>query len=89
MAAKPLGPCQADALEQLSKSDLERVPAGWLVLAHPLMPVIPHLTVRSLAERGLCRISWHGGRETARITQSGRKMWAEIAAARARIHSAA
>ncbi len=89
MPAKPIGTCQADALEQLAKSNLERVSSGWIVLAHPLMPVIPHPTVRSLADRGLCRVIWHGDQETARITQAGRKMWAEIQAARVRIHSAA
>jgi hypothetical protein len=89
MPAKPLGTWQADALEQLAKSNLERVSPGWLVVASPLMPVIPHLTVKSLADRGLCRIIWHGGQETARLTQAGRKVRSEIQAARARIQSAA
>jgi hypothetical protein len=89
MQAKHLGTCQADAIEQLAKSEIERVSAGWTVIAHPSMPVIPHQTVRSLADRGLCRILQHSGRETARITQSGRKAWREIEAARVRIRSAA
>src|SRR5262245_17980755 len=89
MKAKHLGRCQADALEQLAKRDLKRMSPGWTVLGQPLMPVIPHPTVRSLANRGLCRIKWRAGRETARITQGGRKVWGEIQAARARIWSAA
>jgi hypothetical protein len=89
MHAKPLGTWQADALEQLASSEIERASAGWVVSAHPSMPVIPHQTVRSLADRGLCRIFWRSGRETARVTQTGRKVWREIQAARARVRSAA
>ena len=89
MQAKSLGRCQADALEQLAKSKLERADPGWTVAARPLMPLILHQTVRSLADRGLCRIMWQAGRETARITQGGRKVWGGIQAARARIRSAA
>jgi len=76
-------------IEQLAKSEIERASAGWVVIAHPSLPVISHQTVRSLADRGLCRIFWRSGREAARITQTGRKTWDEIEAARARIHSAA
>jgi hypothetical protein len=89
MQARSLGTWQADALEQLGNSEIERAPAGWVVSAHPSLPVIPHQTVRSLADRGLCRIFWRSGREAARITQTGRKAWREIEAARARIGSAA
>lgn len=89
MLARPLGTCQADGLEQLAKSDLERVPAGWIVVTHPVMPIITNQTVRSLGDRGLCRIIWHRGRETARISSAGRKAWREIEAARFRVHSAA
>jgi hypothetical protein len=89
MQAKPLGRCQADALEQLVKSELEHADPGWTVAAHPLTPLILHQTVRSLADRRLCRIMRHAGRETARVTQGGRKAWREIEAARARVHSAA
>ncbi len=53
------------------------------------MPIISHLTVRSLADRRLCRVTQHTGREIARITQNGRKTWREIEAVRARIHSEA
>ncbi len=84
-----LGTHQVDALEQLAKSNLEHVSSGWIVIAHPSMPIISHLTVRSLADRRLCRITQHTGREIARITQNGRKAWREIEAVRARIHSAA
>src|SRR6516162_6430927 len=48
---------QVDALEHLAKSDLERTAGGWIVLAEPRMPVFRHVTVRSLADRGLCRIA--------------------------------
>jgi hypothetical protein len=89
MQTKFLGTWQADALEQLAKSEIERASAGWVVLAHPSSPVIPHQTVRSLADRGLCRIFWRSGREAARMTQTGRKAWREIEAARARVRSAA
>ena len=78
-----------EALEQLATSELERADPGWTLKAHPLMPVILHQTVRSLADRGLCRIVRHSVQETARITQNGRKAWREIEAARARIRSAA
>jgi hypothetical protein len=76
---------QVDALEQLGKSDFERGGPGWIVVAHPSMPVVRPQTVRSLADRGLCRISWPHGVETARITQAGRKVLSEIQAVRARI----
>ena len=91
MRAKPspLYNAQVDALEQMAKSDIEHGGPGWVVLAHPLMPVIRPQTIRSLAERGLCRIIWLHGRETARITQAGRKALSEIRAVRARIRSAA
>ena len=65
MQTKSLGTCQADAIEQLVRSEIERVSAGWIVIAHPLTPIIPHQTVRSLAERGLCRILRHSGRGRA------------------------
>jgi hypothetical protein len=84
-----LGTHQVDALEQLANSNLEHVSSGWIVIAHPSMPIISHLTVRSLADRRLCRVTRHSGREIARITQNGRKAWREIEAVRARIHSAA
>jgi hypothetical protein len=84
-----LGTHQVDALEQLAKSNLEHFSSGWVVIAHPSMPIISHMTVRSLADRGLCRMIQHSGREIARITQNGRKAWREIEAVRARIHSAA
>jgi hypothetical protein len=84
-----LGTHQVDALEQLAKSNLEHVTSGWIAIAHPSMPIISHVTVRSLADRRLCRIVQHSGREIARITQNGRKAWREIEAVRARIHSAA
>jgi hypothetical protein len=84
-----LGTHQVDALEQLAKSNLEHVSSGWIVVAHPSMPIISHVTVRSLADRRLCRIISHSGREIARITQTGRKAWREIETVRARIHSAA
>jgi hypothetical protein len=35
MQAKHLGTCQADAIEQLAKSEIERVSAGWIVIAPP------------------------------------------------------
>jgi hypothetical protein len=89
MRARSLGTWQADALEQLAESEIERVSAGWVVVAHPSLPVIPHQTVRSLADRGLCRIFWRSGREAARMTQTGRKAWRDIEAARTRIRSAA
>ena len=89
MPPNSLGTHQVDALEQLAKSNLEHVSSGWVVIAHPSMPIISHLTVRSLAERRLCRLTRHSGREIARITQNGRKAWREIAAVRARIHPAA
>jgi hypothetical protein len=63
--------------------------AGWVLSAHPSLAAIPHQTVRSLADRGLCLMFWRSGRETARMTQGGRKAWHEIKAARARIRSAA
>jgi hypothetical protein len=50
MQAKPIGRCQAEALEQLATSVLERADPGWTDKAHPLMPVILHQTVRSLAD---------------------------------------
>jgi hypothetical protein len=84
-----LGTHQVDALEQLAKSNLEHVSSGWIFVAHPSMPIISHVTVRSLADRRLCRIISHSGREIARITQTGRKAWREIETVRARIHSAA
>jgi hypothetical protein len=84
-----LGTHQVDALEQLVKSNLEHVSSGWVVITHPSMPIISHMTVRSLTDRRLCRIMQHSGREIARITQNGRKAWREIEAVRAHIHSAA
>ena len=52
MQAKPIGRCQAEALEAASNSgSLERADPGWTAKAHPLMPVILHQTVRSLADR--------------------------------------
>ncbi len=89
MQATSLGRCQADALEHLAKSEIERVAAGWIVIAQPSKPIIPHMTMRSLVNRGLCRLSWHSGRERARITRGGRKAWNEIEIARATIRSAA
>lgn len=91
MPAKPapLYNAQVDALEQLAKSDLVHGAPGWIVREHPSMPLIRPQTVRSLADRGLCRISWHSDHETARITQGGRKALSEILAARSRIRSVA
>ena len=84
-----LGTRQVDALEQLAKSNLKRVSSGWIVVEHPSVPIISLLTVRSLADRRLCRVTIRSGREIARITENGRKAWREIEAVRARIHPAA
>jgi hypothetical protein len=91
MAAKStyLNAPQVDALEQLANSDFEHGGPGWIVLAHPSRPAIRPQTVRSLAERGLCRIRWAHGRETARVTQAGREALSDIQAVRARIRAVA
>jgi hypothetical protein len=68
---------QVDALEQLSTSDLEHGAAGWSVPAHACGPAIRSQTVRSLAERGLCRVGGQHGRKTARIPPAGRKALCE------------
>ncbi len=85
MSDRYLSRDQVDALLAVNSGELIRTEIGWIKVKQPLGQVFRTQTIRSLAERGLCRITGPEGKEIARITRAGNEQASQIARARSRI----